>query len=41
MLKEQITQKDNNLYFAVAGIMNEFIKYDKILTEEFLKAVKG
>ena len=40
-LKEQITQKDNNLYFAVAGIMNEFIKYDKILTEEFLKAVKG
>lgn len=40
-LKEQITQIDNNLYYAVAGIMNEFIKYDKTLTEEFLKAVKG
>lgn len=39
-LKEQITQVDNNLYYAVAGIMNEFVKYDKTLTEEFLKAVK-
>ena len=40
-LKEQITQVDNNLYYAVAGIMNEFVKYDKTLTEEFLKSVKG
>lgn len=39
-LKEQITQVDNNLYYAVSGIMNEFVKYDKTLTEEFLKSVK-
>lgn len=40
-LKEQITQPESNLYYAVAGIMNEFVKYDKKLTEEFLKALKS
>lgn len=40
-LKEQITQPESNLYYAVAGIMNEFVKYDKKLTEEFLKTLKS
>ncbi len=40
-LKEQITQPDNNIYYAVTGIMNEFIKYDKKLTEEFLQTLKS
>ncbi len=39
-LKEQISQKENNLYFASAGIISEFLKYDKSLTEEFLKLIK-
>ncbi len=39
-LKEQIKQKDNSLYYAAAGIMYEFVKYDKKLTEEFLKSIK-
>lgn len=40
-LKEQITQPESNLYYAVAGIMNEFVKYDAKLTEEFLKILKA
>ncbi len=40
-LKEQITQPESNLYYAVAGIMNEFVKYDTKLTEEFLKTLKS
>lgn len=40
-LKEQITQPESNLYYAAAGIMNEFVKYDKKLTEEFLKNLKS
>lgn len=40
-LKEQITQPESNLYYAVSGIMNEFVKYDKKLTEEFLNTLKS
>ncbi len=40
-LKEQITQPESNLYYAVTGIINEFVKYDKKLTEEFLKSLKS
>ena len=40
-LKEQITQPESNLYYAAAGIMNEFVKYDKKLIEEFLKNLKS
>lgn len=40
-LKEQITQPESNLYYAVAGIMNEFAVYDKKLTEEFLNSLKS
>lgn len=39
-LQEQITQPDSNIYYAVAGIVNEFVKYDKKLTEEFLQTIK-
>lgn len=39
-LQEQIEKKDTSLYYGIAGILKEFIKYDKQLTEEFLTSVK-
>ncbi|MDE7168796.1 MAG: molecular chaperone TorD family protein [Mucispirillum sp.] len=40
-LKEQISNPEANPYYAFAVIMDEFIKYDRNLTEEFLQLFKN
>ena len=39
-LREQVEHPEGNLYYAVVGIINEFIKYDKNLVEEFIESIK-
>lgn len=40
-LREQVDSPDSHLYYAVVGIISEFIKYDKNLVEEFIEALKA